>query len=397
MTRRNIVLFLCVTSLIVSVIGCSTIASKPKPTPRINKSDPSVTKSPPSLNASFTNHSNTTVATTPDWVHMFDEQNGYGVSFDHPVMITSNGGVTWIDATPRNSGNAPGTRVASYFVNAQTGWAFRLQLEKSVTILGTHDGGQSWAQLATVPVKYGDGAFFVVFSDARHGWFEESTSGLHPPFYGELFATSDGGNAWERVASSEQGNVAFVGSLSAQQNGTLWLTGAEIQKSTNGGKTWSVVNLPLSGNQKIEGMSTPVFFGNSDGVILAQFQGASWGLYTTHDGGRIWSFQGKLPLALRGSGVVSDFISNREGWALNNGTDPNFSGKVEYVTQNGGRSWQALPINSALNNKFVKEIDFVNSKVGWITNNQDTGPGLAKSTNGGMSWESIKTEGGNPK
>jgi len=381
--KKNIILFFCTAALIVSIIGCSTIASKPKSTP--------------SVNASPNNHSNTTVAAAPDWVHMFDEKNGYGESFDYPVMVTSNSGATWIDVTPQTSGNAPGTKVSGYFVNAQTGWTFRLQPEKSVTILGTQDGGQSWSQLATVPVKYGDGALFVVFSDAQHGWFEETTAGLNSPFSGELFSTGDGGNNWKRAASTEQGNLPFVGSLSAQKDGTIWLIGAEIRKSTNGGKTWSQVNLPLSADQKTEEVSTPVFFENGDGVIIIQLQGGDWVLYTTRDGGRTWSLQSKLPLALRDSGVVYDFISNQDGWAINNGTGPNPSEKVLYVTQDGGYSWQTVPINIDLKNKFVKEIDFVNSKVGWITYNQSTGSGLAKSINGGISWEEIKTEGGIPK
>ncbi|MDQ7093553.1 hypothetical protein REC12_08125 [Desulfosporosinus sp. PR] len=325
---------------------------------------------------------------------MFDEKNGYGESFDCPVMVTSNSGATWIDVTPQTSGNAPGTKVSGYFLDAQTGWTFRLQPEKSVTILGTQDGGQSWSQLATVPVKYGDGALFVVFSDARHGWFEETSAGINSPFSGELFATGDGGNTWQRVASTEQGNLPFAGSLSVQKDGTIWLIGAGIRKSTNGDKTWSQVNLPLSADQKPEEVSKPVFFENNDGVIIIQLQEGDCLLYTTHDAGRTWSFQSKLPPALRGSGVVYDFLNNREGWAINNGTGPDPSAKALFVTRDGGYSWQTVSINIDLKNKFVKEIDFVNSKVGWITYNQSTGSGLAKSINGGISWEEIKTEGG---
>ena len=379
MIKRNIILVFCAAVLIVSIIGCSTIASQPKSTP--------------SVNASLNNHSNTTINAAPDWIHMFDEKNGYGESFDNPVMVTSNSGATWIDVTPRTSGDTPGTKVSGYFVNAKTGWTFQLQPEKSVTILGTQNGGQSWSQLATVPVKYGDGALFVIFSDARHGWFEETTAGINSPFSGELFSTGDGGNTWQRVASTEQGNLPFAGSLSVQKDGTIWLIGAGIRKSTNGGKTWSQVNLPLSADQKPEEVSKPVFFENNDGVIIIQLQEGGSVLYTTHDGGRTWSFQSKSPFALLDSDMVYDFIGNQEGWAINNGTGPNPSDKVFYVTQDGGYSWQTVPLNINLSDKFVKGINFVNSKVGWITYNESSGSGLAKSINGGISWEEIKIKG----
>ncbi|CAA7599671.1 BNR repeat [Acididesulfobacillus acetoxydans] len=402
MFKKSAILFFC---LVVSITGCSastpelkSILNKPKSTSSISikKPTPVVKKSTPNVN---NNHSNTAAAAAPDWVHMFNEQNGYGESLNQPVMVTSNGGKTWINVTPLKGVSVPDINVSGYFLNAQIGWAFKVQRDKSLTVFGTHDGGQSWSQLATVPIKYGDGGWFVAFSDAQHGWFEEETAGMHTALSGELFATSDGGKTWQRVASVSykykfdkandwvpvhQGNLPFTGSLSAQKDGTLWLIGAGIQKSTDGGRTWSPEDLPLLANQKTEDISTPVFFGNSDGVIIVQFKGGNWVLYTTRDGGRTWSFH-KFPLVLRGSGVVYNFISNREGWMINNGDGPKPAGKVLYVTQDGGHSWQTIPISNALKNRFIKEMDFVDSKVGWITYNQGTVPGLAKSTNGGIS------------
>ncbi|OAT86330.1 hypothetical protein A6M21_03870 [Desulfotomaculum copahuensis] len=345
---------------------------------------------------------NSTVATAPDQIHMFNEQKGYGWSFDHPIMITSDGGATWTDVTPQIIENGPNAKTTGYFVNTQTGWTFRLQPEKSVTVYGTQDGGRSWSQLAIVPVKYGDGSMFIAFSDTRHGWFEEMTAG-HAKLSGELLATSNGGKTWQRMASSnQQSGLSFDGLLTAQKNGTLWLSGGQgfqggsgcnwLYKSTNGGKTWSQAILPLSAIHQKE--TTPIYgpvFFDKKGIVIAHSI-----IYTSHDGGQTWLVQNTLPLALRGIGAVYDFINKRQGWVMDNGNGTEPSGKVLvlYVTHDDGRSWRKILTNMSLENKYITEIDFVNSKVGWMLYNYNTEAGpksvISKSINGGRSWEKIK-------
>lgn len=201
---------LFVASVVISTSGCSR---------NQNTSNSDQAKNSPASLKPVHN----TVATPPNQMRMFDEQNGYGWSADCPVMVTSNGGATWTNVTPQISGNGSGKIYpgAIYFVDAQTGWAFKLQPENSVAIYSTQDNGQSWSQLAIVPVKYGDGGVPIAFSDARHGWFADLSVG-NAQLDGELFATSDGGKTWQRMAvSDQQGSLPFGGGLTAQNDATI--------------------------------------------------------------------------------------------------------------------------------------------------------------------------------
>ncbi len=378
--EKVIISFFCITSLVVNTTGCSTIASKTQ-SPSVNANS----KAP-------NNESNSTVSILPDQIHMFDEQNGYGRS-DDAVMVTSNGGATWTNVTPQMPGDGPGPSVTGYFVNAQTGWTFRLQPEKSITIYGTHDGGQSWSQLAIMPVKNGDGGMSVAFSDARRGWFEDLTAG-NAQLGGELFATNDGGKTWQCMAdSSRQGNLPFGGELTAQRDGTLWLSGGQragimggpgfvwLYRSTNGGQTWSQVNLPLSTVQKKEttSASAPVFFGKN-GFVTVQFQGDSV-LYANQDGSQTWSVRGTLKPE---SWLV--FADAMSGWQVTS------SGQI-YSTKDGGRAWQPLPVNpilqKALAGRLIDQVDFVDSHKGWLVLTSGDVNLLLVTKDGGLRWSEV--------
>lgn len=326
---------------------------------------------------------------------MFDKENGYAWSPDHPVMVTSNGGATWTDVTPALPGNDPAPIDTGYFVDGQTGWAFKLRPGKSVTVYGTEDGAHSWSRLATVPVKYGDGNLSIAFSDARHGWFEEMTAGMGQ-LGGELFATGDGGKTWRRVAATNQkGSLPFGGRLSAQRDGTLWLSGGQraagslggpgfvwLYKSLDQGKTWSRVNLSLSAANKKEtdSVSEPAFFGQN-GLVSVVFQSDTV-LYASQDGGRTWSVRGAAPSK---EGFFPVFADSTFGWQLT-------SDQV-YFTRDGGRTWQPLhpdsTLQTALAGCFAAQADFLNPQTGWLllfSRKGNADNRLLIMNDGGRSW-----------
>ncbi len=121
---KIMIVSLLAASLVLGAAGCSAVVSKIWP-PH--------------------NESRNTAATPPDWLHMVDERHGCGWSDGHPVVVTSDGGIPWTDVTPGVAGNNRTSIAyrAACFVDAQTGWAFALQPEQSVTAYGTRDGGRS--------------------------------------------------------------------------------------------------------------------------------------------------------------------------------------------------------------------------------------------------------------
>lgn len=340
------------------------------------------------------------VNTSPDQIHMLDEQNGYGWSANHPVMVTSSGGNTWTDVTPQTAGKASGAIITGYFTDPHNGWTFELQPGNSMTVYGTLDGGQSWSQLAEVPVKYGDGNMSVAFSDTRHGWFEEMTAGMGQ-LSGELFATADGGRTWQRVANSgQQGSLPFGGQLTAQKDGTLWLSGGQraagnlggpgfvwLYKSTDGGKTWSQVKLPLSAAHEKEttSVSQPAFFGKN-AYVTVLFQGGDSVLYASQDTGRTWMVRGTLK-----AGGWPVFEPAMSGWQI--------AGNQIYFTKDGGRIWQVLPADStlrkALTGRFISQADLVDSQKGWLVlagKSGNAGNLLLVTDDGGKSWHELNSK-----
>jgi len=268
-----------------------------------------------------------------------------------------------------------------------------MQPGKTATIYRTQDRGQSWSQLATIPIKNGDGGAFIAFSDVRHGWFEDISAG-NAQLSGEVFATGDGGKTWRYMATSGQYNsLPFGGQLTVQRDGTLWLDGGQragiaggvgflwLYRSTDNGKTWCQVNLPLSAAHRKEttSVSTPIFFG-SNGFVTVQFQHDST-LYASQDGGRTWSVRSTFGQN-SSPPVFGDAMS---GWRI--------ASNQFYSTKDGGYIWHPLPIDStllkALDSPFTPQIDFVDSKKGWLLSKNL----LLISNDGGLNWSKIIVRG----
>ncbi len=253
-----------------------------------------------------------------------------------------------------------------------------------------------------MPVKYGDGGMSAVFSDDRHGWFEETGAG-HAQLPGELFATSDSGTTWQLAATTDrQGSLPCVEQLTIQKDGALWLSGGQMPagpqypgfvwffKSKDGGKTWSQVDLPLSAahRQETTSVSAPMFFGQ-DGFVEVCFSPDSSSLpgdavlYASQDGGRTW--------AVRSALNQDSWLGFRDatfGWQT--------SGNQVYVTKDGGRSWQPLPASDKLQKLLAdyafSQVDFVNSQHGWlrlIKRNCDGDTLLLVSNDGGQTWNEL--------
>ncbi len=111
----------------------------------------------------------------------------------------------------------------------------------------THDGGATWQSGALLP----DPAGAVSFADADHGWLASSTNA-------DLWATSDGGRTWTKIASGSLAAYAGGGNASynylnfvspqigwAEQQGTDYST--LLFKTTDGGRTWTQINFSISG------------------------------------------------------------------------------------------------------------------------------------------------------
>ena len=293
------------------------------------------------------------------------------------------------------------TQVAFDPINSTTIWV-AVVTKHGDEIYRTTDGGQRWKQQAPVQTK--DGIISLLqFSSPTHGWLiTDSGIGMHQATY-HLYQTIDGGAAWKLISSSGKGQHAIPsagdGVFRFQNASTGWMTAQSLLNgrvslyvTRNGGEAWKAQTLPFSSSYKnaLITTNTPTFSGNGRngaGVMPVLFYGSgthastSTVVYLTENDGRTWTPQKALNTSLP---VAVDFLNVSYGWATNAPWSSN--NPILYRTSNAGKTWSIVSRSHELNNTI--RLEFVSPQTGFAeTMNPKTGAvGLAKTTNGGVSW-----------
>ena len=153
--------------------------------------------------------------------------------------------------------NAP-SRCASFSLDGFAGWTTDGQTWQRFTDLGRNwdYGSVDWA--APVP---------KTIIAAKH-----ETS---PP--GEVYATSDGGITWHKLAiylGDSRDRIAMVGALEATT--FIYSKGEGIYRSTDAGLTWTQVS-PVNPQTRIPVLFQGVhYLGSASGLLVSKNHGASW-------------------------------------------------------------------------------------------------------------------------
>jgi photosystem II stability/assembly factor-like uncharacterized protein len=235
-------------------------------------------------------------------------------------------------------------------------------------------------------------------NDAQRGWMTLTAgpgAGSEPL---AIYQTNDSGITWQLVSASlNNSESATPNSLPASciksgirfrddQEG--WATGScpgsqvFLYHTTNGGKTWTHVALPIPQGYP-ENLFTncqcnlmPVeFVTPQDGflpVTIFEAQTASY-LYVTHNGGETWT---PYSLPVSQLPAAPDFTDAQNGFL----TD----GQQLYSTQDGGHTWRLvgnLPVENIMNG-----LNFVDAQDGFITN----GELLYITHDSGATWTSMQ-------
>jgi photosystem II stability/assembly factor-like uncharacterized protein len=179
------------------------------------------------------------------------------------------------------------------------------------------------------------------------------------------YLTTDGGRHWRNITPASLRGVGAgerLGSVAGIGASDLWLPvhevvgvvppgtgvdgstrGAGIERSTNGGRTWTFTALP--GCVQICGDDIDLsFISQSDGFALTgpPDMGALH-LYATTDGGASWAKVSDP--SFHGDRTSMVFTTIQQGWAVTDAThtasidDP---GGVAYQTTDGGRTWHVV-------------------------------------------------------
>ncbi len=262
------------------------------------------------------------------WVAVYstDANVGYG-----GIYATSDGGKTWNHQSTALFNNKNSFPDVVYFWNADVGLCFGDPVNNYFEIYTTSDGGQNWVPVPTANIppallsgEYGYTNLYAV-SDSVF-WFGTNK--------GRIFKSTDRGHHWS-VSSTGLSDLSTLGfhndSLgmatytSYSQTGTI--TGFQMVKSTDGGKTWTSVN-PTGTYYKSDMAVVPQAPGMLVSTGISQKMSENGSAYSM-DEGNTWK---QLDDSIQYTSVK--FYNSAVGWA---------GGFNESSTLRGIWKWLGIP------------------------------------------------------
>jgi photosystem II stability/assembly factor-like uncharacterized protein len=242
-------------------------------------------------------------------------------------------------------------------------------------------------------------------ADDSIGWAADGTG---------IYVTTDQGRSWGTVTPPNLANEDVserIGAMDAVGQSDLWLVledvpglvpysqskdgsdrGEGIDRSTDGGQTWTFSALP--GCLQECGANLSVSFVDAEHGFASIGLERSMRLFSTDDGGAIWTPVGGLPNLggpTPGSQIV--FTSTLDGWAISGPTfgghgQVTYPGGVLYRTTDSGVSWSRAP-GLPSKDQFALPT-FFGSKTGVVLSNPEGSPKQSTSIfvthDGGRTW-----------
>lgn len=328
---------------------------------------------------------------------MITPTRGWAVTQDQDhVLITEDGGSTWLEATPPDLDSLPSGYstfgIQPFFLDENTAW-FTPTNDGSGTLYHTQDGGNTWT-CTTLPF---DNARYD-FLDINVGYALVDLGAGAGSHYVAIYRTLDGGASWTMVFTHEPGESKSLREGGAKNGITFrgvdhgWIGGSIPMDDTfylyyteDGGVTWlqeTNISLPGIFTGSMLDVWQPQFISDTTAFlpVRAYTPGGSTELliYRSIDYGQTWNYQGTIE-----DGLAMDFFNADEGWlAARTGL---------YHTLDGGLTWSTLATMGIPAGEFFLKVDFVDSLHGWVLATPDDMTwdplNLYRTIDAGASWE----------
>ena len=238
----------------------------------------------------------------------------------------------------------------------------------------------------------------VSFADAAHGWYGTGK--------GDLFATSDGGESWTKVASRPGTFIRALGFVDAK-TGFIGNVGdyypgvtdtVPLYRTDDGGRSWTPVDLggaTVPGVCAIDVLRTErIFQGRLQPRAVITAAGRVGGpakLIRSTDGGATWRV---IDMA-RWTGMILDvrFLDERTGFvAASSGSDVKTTNAQVLMTRDGGATWQEV-YRSKRPMELIWKLSFPTARVGYgtVQSYDQANPAkvVIKTTDGGRTWREL--------
>lgn len=276
------------------------------------------------------------VTQQPGDIKMVSNTLGYAIKVN-TIIKTTNGGLTWesLNINPELAS----TQVVDFSISS-TGIGYAIN--NGDEFYKTVDHGNTWCRL---PFDYNNNSLSRI-------QFMNDSVGFVISSGGYFWRTIDGGYSWKKNQLDGLGNdMHFENTLKG------WVIGGnKLNKTLDGGKTWTTSTLP---GEKIQ------IIGNSGWVFT------NTSMHKTTNGGLTWDSTYLGPSASQTKKI--QFINSNTGWRL---TNMGFE-----LTINGGSTW-SIASGSPLQVPF-EYFSFASASNGVATDVQGN---YYRTTNGGTTW-----------
>jgi photosystem II stability/assembly factor-like uncharacterized protein len=267
-----------------------------------------------------------------------------------------------------------------FMVNAQIGYA----VCGDSKVVKTIDGGDNWTLVNQVGnVLYCRSVEFINTQIGFVGGFY--FNGVGPNTANLLRKTLDGGTTWTDLTPiiDSAARYGICGLAVADSNtiygcGNWFQTSAYIVKSTNGGNTWSYINMSSYATSLIDMHFMNADTGFATGRGLPPLRSAII-LYTT-DGGITWASK------------FQNTISNEYCWKIQKLTDSIYFASIQDINSStsktlkstdGGMTWTIKQVLATNDN--MEGVGFINANTGWAGGGSQS----YESNDGGNTWSVI--------
>lgn len=208
---------------------------------------------------------------------------------DSDLFWTADGGATWSADRPTGDGSQ-GNEGTIGFSTPTDGVIVGAMRDNGIVV--THDGGRTWiAATLTPPAASGVGLFFAqpVFVDGHSGLvsidFQSDTGSVT-----RVYRTSDAGSSWTLAATIPTG-VSAISFLDSQR--WIGIGGSEVIHTTDGGQNWvrsPAVGPPGASESFLmtDAQHGWVLVGMNVCLTFKSNCSSRTGLYATVDGGGTW-------------------------------------------------------------------------------------------------------------
>jgi photosystem II stability/assembly factor-like uncharacterized protein len=374
------------TSSAIPATATAPIIQTPAPSPTAVPTEAPTTTPAPTLTGATQ-----VITPTLTRIDMLDENNGWGLT-DQSVLRTANGGKQWMDVTPTGISGTAGP--LGFFLDVNSAWVLipNGQDFNSGLLYRTRDAGKTWS---SVKVPFSGGS--LQFLDQQQGWVLFASDCGAGSCGGGLYRSSDGGDTWTELLKIDQTSVdnpkgiPLVGDKTGIAFADLthgWVTGVEpvdnyayLFATLDGGSAWQHQELDLPQGSKPTQLSIdpPHFFSPEDGLLPVNFYNGdkiNKIFYATQDGGVTWT-----PTTPVGISGVYAFSSMQDIWV--------WDGVNMLATQDGAKTWTAMTPNVNLS-QIIMQMDFVTQDTGWVITMDADGKGqLLQTQDGGKTWAPV--------